>query len=330
MNRTYDLLNLRSSGNPGFARLFSRAHSHAWDIDRDVDWTQGLHTDDELVAAGWAPYSRTEAYARLSAQERAHFNRRALSWTLNSLRLGESVALEVCLKIAQGTRLDDYRNHAAAQAMDEARHHQVYVRLIEMMGEPPDEVDRATRNMFDEVLSLDELVDLVAWEQFYLESVAVNVLRGVRDHATHPLIKKVFSLNLRDEARHLGFGVLFIQEHFKTLNLEDRIAFARRWLNQILTLSFGGQDPVAIQRLTRWLYESGVADSVQTAMNMLNQQGVVLQQELEAVFRGERIPQELKSAQQAGLLAPEILEALGLQNHPVILGTLRSADPVFE
>ena len=112
MKRTFDLLNMRQSGNGNIAQLFGRAHSHAWDFERDVEWTHPLKAGEALVADGWAAYSRTPTYAALSDEVRARFGRRALSWTLSSLRLGESVALEVCLFVAQKSRLADHRNHA--------------------------------------------------------------------------------------------------------------------------------------------------------------------------------------------------------------------------
>ena len=41
---------------------------------------------------------------------------------------------------------------------------------------------------------------------------------------------------------------------------------------------------------------------------------------------GSRVPQELKSARRAGLMAPDILEALGLARHPLIVGALRGRE----
>lgn len=325
MTRTFDLLNLRESGHPGISRLFARAHTHGWNVEKDVDWKIRLDADDPVMKPGWAPYSRTRSFQKLPKDVQARFSRRAFSWTLNSLQLGESVALEVCLKIAQLSRLEDYRNHATAQAMDEARHHHVYVRLIDRMEQEPEEIDQGTRGLFDQVLQADRLVDLVAWEQFYLESVAMNVLRAVKDQALNPLVKRIFALNLRDESRHMGFGVMFVEAYLQSIPLDERITFARRWLNQMLPMTFGGQDPVTPQRLMRWLYDAGAPDAVQLGMTMMAEQLPIMQKQYEDVTTGKRVPQELKSARRAGLMAPEILEALGLSDHPVILGALKSA-----
>ena len=55
--------------------------------------------------------------------------------------------------------------------------------------------------------------------------------------------------------------------------------------------------------------------------------GAILEYLAEAAS-GAKVPHLLKSARRAGLLAPEILEALGLANQPLIRGALRGASEV--
>ena len=53
-------------------------------------------------------------------------------------------------------REEDYRNHAVAQAMDEARHHLAYRRFIEKMDEELEDIDLGTEMMFDALLAADD------------------------------------------------------------------------------------------------------------------------------------------------------------------------------
>jgi hypothetical protein len=326
MTKTFDLMQVRQSGISAVEGLFGKAHRNNWDIDRDVDWRVPMKRDDALLGPRWAPGSRTATFKKLSPQARTHFTRRSFSFMLNSLRLGEAVAEDVCFRLGLKTSNMDMRAHAAAQAMDEARHHLGYTRILEMMDEEPEEIDKGTRATFETVLALDNITDLVAWEQFYLESLAMNVLRGVVEHARHPVIKRVFQLNTRDESRHLGFGVLYVEDWLARSTLDEQVAFAARWLGQILTLSFGQQDPTALTRTTRWLFEGGESNSLELATQMMKEQMQVAAQEYEAAASGKRVPQELKSARRAGLLRPEILEALRLAEHPLVKGALAAKD----
>lgn len=326
MTKTFDLINVRQSGISAVEGLFGKAHRNNWDVDRDVDWRVPMKAQDPLLGPRWAPGSRTPTFKRLSTEAKTHFTRRSFSFMLNSLRLGEAVAEDVCFRLGLKTKNMDMRAHAAAQAMDEARHHLAYSRILEQMGDEPEEIDKGTRATFETVLALEDMSDLVAWEQFYLESLAMNVLRGVVEHARHPTIKRVFQLNMRDESRHLGFGVLYVEDWMSRSTMDEQVAFAGRWLGQILTLSFGQQDATAVSRTTRWLYEGGVSNSVELASQMMQEQLQVSAVEFEAAASGKRVPQELKSARRAGLLRPEILEGLRLADHPLVKGALAAKD----
>src|SRR5262245_2180818 len=153
---------------------------------------------------------------------------------LTIVRVGESVAQNVCATLVLTLHEEDYRNHAAAQAMDEARHHLAYRRFIDAMGEEVENIDAGTEMMFDALLAAKDPLQLIATEQFFLESFAMSIFEGIRQEATHPLLRRILELITRDESRHMGFGVLYVAEWMRRQSLEARLAFARHWLGQIL------------------------------------------------------------------------------------------------
>jgi len=319
--RTRELINLPNSGHPGINALFSKAHSAGWDIDRDIDWSQPLPADDSLVDHAWAAFGSTPTFRALPERVQTYATRRALGRMLNVLQVGESVAQDVCAKLALRLRQEDYRNHAVAQAMDEARHHLAYRRFIEKMNEEPEDIDAGTEMMFDTLLAADGALELVATEQFFLESLAMDIFDGIRDHATHPLLRELLTLVTRDESRHMGFGVLYVAEYMRTQDRDARIAFARRWLGQILFSATDQPGPIMLARLQRRLREAGVdADAIGPAL--LREQQEINARERSEVLAGRRLPQLMKSARRAGLLEPDILEALGITDHPLVRVTL--------
>ena len=213
--RTRDLLKLHNTGHPGINALFAKAHSADWDFEQDVDWSVPVEPDDPLVGHGWAAYGQTPTFQALPEPAKVHATRRAVGRMLNILQVGESVAQNVCARLVLGLREEDYRNHAAAQAMDEARHHLAYRRFIDAMGEEVEDIDAGTEMMFDALLSMDDPLELIATEQFFLESFAMNIFEGLRREATHPLLRRIIELITRDESRHMGFGVLYIAERMR-------------------------------------------------------------------------------------------------------------------
>ncbi len=324
--RTRDLLKLHNTGHPGINALFAKAHSADWDIENDVDWSVTIDPEDALVAHEWAAYGRTPTFQSLPDHVKAHATRRALGRMLNVLQVGESVAQNVCATLVLRLREEDYRNHAAAQAMDEARHHLAYRRFLDMMGEPPEDIDAGTEMMFDALLAADDPLDLIATEQFFLEGFAMSIFEGLREHATHPLLRRIIELITRDESRHMGFGVLYVAEWMRRQPKATRIAFARRWLSQILGAIMDKPGPILLARVVRRLRDAGVADADAFAPAMLREQHDVNAQELADAASGAKVPHLLKSARRAGLLEPDILEALGIATHPLVLGALRTQD----
>ena len=157
--RTRDLVKLRNTGHPGINALFAKAHSADWDIERDVDWSVAIDPEDPLVARAWTAFGTTPTFATLPEHARRYVTRRALGRMLNILQVGESVAQNVCAKLVLTLREEDYRNHAVAQAMDEARHHLAYRRFIDKMGEEVEDIDLGTEMMFDALLAMDDPLD---------------------------------------------------------------------------------------------------------------------------------------------------------------------------
>jgi hypothetical protein len=321
--RTRELLNLRNTGHPGMNSLFAKAHSADWDFENDVDWTLPVEPDDPLVAHGWAAYGRTPTFQALPERVKAHASRRAVGRMLNILQVGESVAQDVCARLVLTLRAEDHRNHAAAQAMDETRHHLAYRRFLDAMGEQVEDIDPGTEMMLDGLLAMTDPLELIATEQFFLESFAMSIFEGLRRDATHPLLRRILELITRDESRHMGFGVLYVAEWMHGQPLDRRIAFARRWLGQILGALMDRPGPIMLARVVRRLREAGVPDAEALAPQLLREQHELNAAELAEAASGTKVPQLLKSARRAGLLAPEILDALGLAGQPLVRGALR-------
>ncbi len=323
--RTRDLLALRNTGHPGINALFAKAHSADWDFENDVDWTVPVDKDDPLIAHGWTAYGQTPTFQQLPEAAKAHATRRALGRMLNILQVGESVAQNVCARLVLVLREEDYRNHAAAQAMDEARHHLAYRRFLDRMDERVEDIDAGTEMMFDGLLTMEDPLQLIATEQFFLESFAMGIFESMRENATHPLLRRIVELITRDESRHMGFGVLYIAEWMQQQPEERRVAFAGRWMGQILGSILDRPGPIMLARVVRRLREAGLADAETLGPRMLHEQEEINRADLAAAASGAKVPHLLKSARRAGLLAPDIVEALGLSTHPLIRGALGEA-----
>jgi hypothetical protein len=78
-------------------------------------------------------------------------------------------------------------------------------------------------------------------------------------------------------------------------------------------------------RIVTRMQEAGVADAEVLGEQMLAEQAEVNRAEAREVLAGRRLPHLLTSARRAGLLAPEIVAALGLGEHPLVIAAERAA-----
>lgn len=326
--RTRELMAMRNTGHQGINALFAKAHSADWDIENDVDWSIPVAKGDPLVEHEWGAFSKTPTFQALPTEVKDYITRRGVGRVLNTLLLGESVAQDVCAKLALTLKEEDYRNHACAQAMDEARHHLAYRRFIDKMDEPLEDIDLGTEMLFENLLQSSDPLTMIATEQFFLESLAMGLFESIARHATHPLLKTILTLITRDESRHMGFGVLYIAEWMKQQPLDRRIKFAGNWLPHVLGALGDQPGPLMLSRVVQRMKECGVDNADDLGRAMLEEQQLVNRQEAEEVFTGRRLPHLLTSARRAGLLEREIVDALGVSDHPLVRVAERTVDRV--
>jgi hypothetical protein len=90
---------------------------------------------------------------------------------------------------------------------------------------------------------IHECIDEPRWDmkfiscQILIESLAMARFQELRQHTCVPLLRFAIDYILRDEARHVRFGVEFLREHLATLNenaLEERSRFV---LDNVLRLA---------------------------------------------------------------------------------------------
>ena len=316
-----------NTGHAGINSLFSKAHSMDWDLDRDVNWDVEIDPEDPVMNTEWSVYGHTPSFKGLAPEVQAHLTRSELSRFLVNLQLGESVALDVCAKLARLSEREDHRNHAVAQAMDEARHHAAFVRFLQMLGDADwDGLDPFTVRLFDHLLESEDETELVMTEQFFLESLAMPAFESLAEHAKHPLLRDIASLIRRDESRHMGFGVLYAKQIQEKMTEDERLEFADRWVGRVLKAVQRGPDAEALT--VERLQEVGADDPAGLAARLQGELAEVRAAEHAEASAGRRVPQLLASCRRAGLLAPELLEPLGLAENPLVQGALRGSLPL--
>ncbi len=221
------------------ARLYEKAKGSQWNANTDLDWS--IDVDEEKVALEMVAGDPNVEYLRslpkgsdnpMSSWGDAQWTELTnefTRWRLSQFLHGEQGALVCTAKIVESVPWIDAKYYAATQVMDEARHVEVFGRYLteKLSGEYP--INAHLRAL------LDDIINDTRWDMTYLgmqimvEGLALAAFGFMNIITTEPLLKRLLRYVMSDEARHVAFGVLSLQEVYSQLTaaeLRERQEFA--------------------------------------------------------------------------------------------------------
>jgi hypothetical protein len=167
--------------------------------------------------------------AKLDPKGRADLGHALMAWTHSQFMHAEQGALLCTAKVAISVPSIDAKCFAATQVMDEARHTEVFAKYVREKLEWEFPLNVHLRSLLDDLL-LDSRWDVTyLGMQVMLEGLALAMF-GLQHHMNpDPLMKKITRYVMRDEARHVAFGVLELREVYAEMSsfeLRTRQEFA--------------------------------------------------------------------------------------------------------
>jgi len=218
-------------------RLYELGKTLNWNGSLDVHWDQtpDWHEQtpvkpefiDELLAnADWNGYPPFDAF---STERKLAFFKHDNAWSLSQFLHGEQGALLVASQLASCAPSFNAKLYAASQTFDEARHVEVFNRYLQTKLGLSYPVNQGLKSLLDKILT-DERWDLkFIGMQIVLEGLALAAFHIAMNDTDDPVLKELLYLVIRDEARHVTFGVNYLEEFVATLSeeeKEDRAQFA--------------------------------------------------------------------------------------------------------
>jgi hypothetical protein len=160
-------------------------------------------------------------FANWGDKEWVEFGIQSQNWTLSQFMHGEQGALICTAQIVETVPWIDAKYYASTQVMDEARHVEVFSRYLDtkLSGHYP-------INAHLKML-LDDIIHDSRWDMTYLgmqimvEGLALAAFGFMHQFTTEPLIKQLLRYVMSDEARHVAFGVLSLQEYYDQLSAKE-------------------------------------------------------------------------------------------------------------
>ncbi len=225
---------------PALDKLYEKAKKSQWNASTDLDWSIDVDQEAVVVANFLANDQGSGAlspswdasgtvFATWGDKEWLQLGVEMQNWTLSQFMHGEQGALLCTAKIVETVPWIDAKYYASTQVMDEARHVEVFARYLQekLSGFYPINAHLG--------LLLDDIVDDSRWDMTYLgmqimvEGLALAAFGFMSAMTTEPLLKQLLRYVMSDEARHVAFGVLSLQEYYAdltTAELRERQEFA--------------------------------------------------------------------------------------------------------
>ena len=291
---------------PQLARLYEAAKDAQWHPQRDLDWStevDPLSSAQPLLPWEFLPVYGLPAFEKASDAERAEQRRGITAWLLSQFLHGEQGALFAACQVTEAVPWLDGKLYGSTQVMDEGRHVEVFHAYLTTKLEKQYEVND---NLY---VVIDALMRDSRWDmkflgmQIMIEGLALGAFGMIQQKTQEPLLRKLLRLVITDEARHVHYGVLALQEYFAQLSEAERRE-REDWAFE-----------VSLFMRNRFFAHEFYDEFYGHAMSRAQWDEVVLKSQMMGLFRRTMFKRVIPNLKRIGLLSERIrpkYEALGL------------------
>ncbi|MBW2235785.1 MAG: ferritin-like domain-containing protein [Deltaproteobacteria bacterium] len=212
----------------GLRDLYEKAKREQWNGSELLDWSTEVDPESEIIPQQFNPLEDYGPYKKLSPKQVREFRHAQLAWTLSQFLHGEQGAMITASQLVGAVPWTDGKYYASSQTMDEARHTEVFARYLNEKLEWEWPINPNLKSLLDIVLT-DSRWDLkFLGMQIVVEGLAMAAFANMYMMAQEPLLKELLKNVMRDESRHVAFGVLSLRGYYDDMpanELKDREEF---------------------------------------------------------------------------------------------------------
>jgi len=206
--------------SPRLESLYSKSKRHQWDAELDVDW-QRFEPDVDILDRKGDFLFRLACVQELPSDQQSALFKAANVFLVSQVLHGEQAALMTCGQLVNLVPEMDAKLAAAAQVIDEARHVEVFTRYLERQRKRYP-IDPDLQAIVQALLAEPDWEVKCVGMQIILESVALSFFRLGQEMAVEPVFAEFIGRVHEDEARHVAYGVLTLEERIPRLSQEAR------------------------------------------------------------------------------------------------------------
>jgi hypothetical protein len=229
---------------PRLGKLYEKAKHAQWDAQTDLPWDTEVDQEAVVIANaaangglmlggggdGLPPGDLSGTpFVTWGEKEWVAFGVESQNWMLSQFLHGEQGALLCTARIVETVPWIDAKYYASTQVVDEARHVEVFSKYLDekLSGHYP--INAHLRMLLDDIIADPRWDMTYLGMQIMVEGLALAAFGFISQMTTEPLLKELLRLVMADEARHVAFGVLSLQEFYTQLSaaeIRERQEFA--------------------------------------------------------------------------------------------------------
>ncbi|MEU7167614.1 ferritin-like domain-containing protein [Streptomyces morookaense] len=210
-------------GRERLLALYQKGKDKQWDAVTRIDWDLETDPDNPLgIPDANLPLYGSRYWDRMSAADRRSLHHHYAAWQFSQFLHGEQGALVCAARIVETVPDLDAKFYSATQAMDEARHVEIYSRFLREKIGMQYPVNPSLQSLLDDTLR-DSRWDMpYLGMQVLIEGLALAAFGLLRDVTDEPLPKQILAYVMQDEARHVAFGRMALRDHYRQLTDAER------------------------------------------------------------------------------------------------------------
>jgi hypothetical protein len=201
--------------------LYSKAKRLQWDAEEQIDWSQPIDPSRPLIDEDRFGLSQLPFVQRMAKSQQEALRAHIAAYQLSQFLHGEQGALMTAAALTHAVPDYEGKLYAATQTMDEARHVEVYDRYIKKLAliYP---MSVALKAVIDTTLKADRWEKIAIGMNMVVEGLALGAFQNMRKSTSCPLLRSIVEGVLRDEARHVAFGNLYVAQAIAKMHPDER------------------------------------------------------------------------------------------------------------
>ncbi len=278
----------------GLRDLYEKAKRDQWNSTTQLAWDTDVDPEREIIPAAVNPLEGYGPFEKLTEKEKVRLRHAQIALQLSQFLHGEQGALIVASQLVGAVPWSEAKFYAGTQTMDEARHVEVFSRYLREKLEWQWPINESLKELLDVTLKDSRWDFKYLGMQIIIEGLAMAAFGTMHKMALEPLLKELIYYVMKDESRHVAFGMLSLRDYYRDMpanelaDREDFIIYACELMRDRL-----------------------VGDQIASAMGWSRDEvrEVVLTSPVGQAFRNMLFARVVPNLKRLGLISPRVRES---------------------